>query len=47
MGEHELCKLGVTGSSPVASSLRDERSEERRLPRRSHASVSEHAEAGG
>ena len=34
--EHELCKLGATGSSPVAStSLRDERREERRLPRRS------------
>ena len=22
LGEHELCKLGVTGSSPVASTIR-------------------------
>ena len=41
LAEHELCKLGVTGSSPVAStSLRNER----RLPRRSRAEL--HAEAG-
>ena len=30
--EHELCKLGVTGSSPVASILSSQRSEERRMP---------------
>jgi hypothetical protein len=31
MGEHKLCKLGVTGSNPVAStSLGDERGEQRR-----------------
>ena len=36
LAEHELCKLGVAGSTPVAStSLRSERSRERRLPRRS------------
>ena len=33
MAEHELCKLGVTGSTPVASTmLRSERSVELSMP---------------
>ena len=47
LAEHELCKLGVTGSNPVAStSLRDERREERRLPRRRPTSKRVGAKAG-
>ena len=31
MAEHELCKLGVTGSNPVASTIRNAESGMRRL----------------
>jgi hypothetical protein len=47
LAEHELCKLGVTGSSPVAStSLRDKHREERRAATPKCADAGAHTVAG-